>query len=166
MSEKNSAGKRGTMSTYRCDCGTEFIASVSRVKNGYTNSCGCKKGFQVGNKISFKHGYSKTPIEDKWGNMMKRCYDPNHKWFDKYGGNGVIVCKEWHDIRVFGKWCEDNGWKYDKVIDKDILCELKNISPKIYSPETCLLISNTSNANYGRYGHISDEVKILLGVND
>lgn len=33
----------------------------------------------------------------RWHAMMERCYNPNHRDWDRYGGRGIRVCIEWHD---------------------------------------------------------------------
>ena len=35
----------------------------------------------------------------------------------------------------------------DLVLDKDIICEKENISPKIYSPKTCMWVTVAENNN-------------------
>jgi hypothetical protein len=85
-----------------------------------------------------------------WVDMFNRCYDlrfnPSYEGFN--------VCERWYSFQIF---CEDiihlknyTEWKDNKeprkwAIDKDILCEQLNIYPKIYSPETCMFITNSDN---------------------
>jgi hypothetical protein len=33
--------------------------------------------------------------------MMQRCYYEGHPGYKNYGGRGVAVCDQWHDVRVF-----------------------------------------------------------------
>jgi hypothetical protein len=33
--------------------------------------------------------------------MMQRCYYEGHPGYKNYGGRGVAVCGQWHDVRVF-----------------------------------------------------------------
>jgi len=33
--------------------------------------------------------------------MMERCYKPNIKGFDRYGGRGIRVCDRWHHYEAF-----------------------------------------------------------------
>ena len=41
--------------------------------------------------------------------MMDRCYRKNAANYKDYGGRGIAVCEEWHDIRSFENWAETNG---------------------------------------------------------
>lgn len=91
-----------------------------------------------------------TKEYNAWIRMLQRCYDeklqekePTYK--------GVTVDIRWHNFQVF---CEDiqhlegyQDWKTSNTLelDKDILCESLNISPKIYSKNTCLFITKKEN---------------------
>lgn len=36
------------------------------------------------------------PVEyHAWQEMKRRCYNPRHRNFDRYGGRGIAVCDEW-----------------------------------------------------------------------
>lgn len=54
-----------------------------------------------------KHGHkpSKTgkpsPTYESWRAMKKRCQNPNHKYYEYYGGRGVEVCESWQDFANF-----------------------------------------------------------------
>lgn len=59
------------------------------------------------------------------------------------------MCDEWLDSPdAFIKWCEENGYEENLVLDKDILCDKLGISPKIYSPSTCMFITRAENQEY------------------
>ena len=92
---KNKSGN----SLWRCRClccGNEVIVAANHLKSGQ-QSCGCLK--RKGNNT--KHGMSRTKIYHTWGLMMYRCYNPNAKGFDRYGGRGIKVCDRWHDFNNF-----------------------------------------------------------------
>lgn len=37
-----------------------------------------------------------------WKNMKQRCVNPNHKFYDYYGGRGIAVCARWfHNFEIF-----------------------------------------------------------------
>lgn len=42
--------------------------------------------------------------------IMRRCYNENYVSYKDYGAKGIRVCKEWHDRKVFKKWCGENGY--------------------------------------------------------
>jgi len=99
------------------------------------------------------------PSYAKWRSMMSRCYNPKDKSYRFYGGVGVTVCKEWHDLPTFDRWFSKQNHE-DKVLDKDLLG-----SGKLYSPSTCCFITAKIN------GFISDKSKSsttpdLIGVKE
>lgn len=55
-----------------------------------------------------KHGQSDATKEYiAWKAMKQRCYDPNFKSFDAYGGRGIKVYRHWKNS--FIKFFEDVG---------------------------------------------------------
>lgn len=36
-----------------------------------------------------------------WYAMMFRCYNPKYKYWDRYGGRGILVCMNWHRFEGF-----------------------------------------------------------------
>ena len=48
-----------------------------------------------------KHGMHNTPEYRVWKDMKSRCSNKNHHAYERYGGRGVFVCKEWNDFAVF-----------------------------------------------------------------
>lgn len=58
------------------------------------------------------------PWYNSYRAMMSRCYrskDPSYKY---YGGRGITVCQEWHDIRNFEKWVENNPFFEGATLDR------------------------------------------------
>ena len=86
---------------------------------------------------------------DIWYQMLRRCYNPKHEFYNLYGGAGVRVCTRWlnlanflEDLRKMSNYDRlMAGEKYE--LDKDT----KQIDTplKIYSPDTCTLITHTEN---------------------
>ncbi len=71
-----------------CECGTKVIVLGCNLKSGHTASCGCLHKDKV-----TTHGQSQiTPAYMTWVNMIRRCSNPNNKY---YGGRGIKVCKHW-----------------------------------------------------------------------
>lgn len=79
---------------YRCTCGNQIKVAQSRVKNGYTKSCGCAAR-QESSERATKHGMRKSPEYSSWLAMKGRCCDPGNKDYPRWGGRGITVCKEW-----------------------------------------------------------------------
>ena len=83
-----------------------------------------------------------------WRNIIYRCYCKFDKSYKYYGEQGVKVCDRWHrfdyflqDIKCLPGY-DSNLFKTGKLkLDKDILSKNK----KIYSPKTCLWVSDLEN---------------------
>ena len=87
------------------------------------------------------------PLYAIWNGIKQRCYSPKRKDYWKYGGKGVTMHDSWiNNAQAFIDWCENNGWNNSFVVDKDILCNKLNISPKIYAPYTISFITTQANA--------------------
>ncbi len=91
----------------------------------------------VGKRINGER--KQCPIYVTWCNMLKRCYSsltqekqPSYK--------GCSVCDEWLVFSNFKKWMEEQDWE-GKFLDKDLLFP----GNKVYSPETCILVSRGVN---------------------
>ncbi len=71
--------------------------------------------------------------------MLKRCYSETyHKQKPSY--IDCYVCDEWLKLSNFKSWMQKQDWE-GKQLDKDILVE----GNKVYSPETCVFVSNEVN---------------------
>lgn len=82
-----------------------------------------------------------------WRGMKRRCTEPNAMGYNLYGAKGITVCEEWlKSYTAFKKWSLGNGYTNTMTIDKDQLCEAKGISPKIYSPDTCVWKTREENS--------------------
>lgn len=53
------------------------------------------------------HGMSRTPEWEAWRSMLKRCYKPNTRNYDRYGGRGISVCARWRES--FANFFADMG---------------------------------------------------------
>lgn len=88
-SEKHS-GKMRRVYLCICDCGGEIskLADHLKLKTVSLKSCGCymEKSF-----------WKKTlPERNCWASMFVRCYNPECKTYQYYGGKGVTVCDRWN----------------------------------------------------------------------
>lgn len=52
------------------------------------------------------HGMSRHPLYSTWVNIIDRCENPHAQRYRDYGGRGIAVCREWHDVRVFIAYIE------------------------------------------------------------
>ena len=82
-------------------------------------------------------------IYSVWNDMLRRCYNPY--WINKHLTYiNCYVCEEWHCFQNFGRWYEENYYNYNDErmnLDKDILIK----GNKIYSPETCVFVTERIN---------------------
>jgi hypothetical protein len=118
----------------------------------------------VGTKYPATINGKKTKEYASWSSMIARCHTKsivngeNH--FHRY--EDVVVCDEWLLYENFYEWLhsQENFDKWillDKgVIDKDIL--IKN--NKIYSPETCCLVSQNINMLFAKSNKTRGEYPI------
>lgn len=79
------------------------------------------------------------PYYRRWTNMLARCYCEKYtKNYPSY--ETKEVCEEWLSFSKFKSWMEKQDWG-DKHLDKDLLV----VHNKIYSPETCVFVSEDVN---------------------
>lgn len=95
---------QGRLWLFRCDCGTERTFTAKSVNSGQPNSCGCygkEVMAQMCRRLRTTHGMTKTPEFKAWQSMHSRCYNPNVRNFQNWGGRGIKVCDRWHSFEAF-----------------------------------------------------------------
>ena len=81
-----------------CTCGNLAHVRSGDLQSGGTSSCGCRSAKGEGNlNGNWVHGMSFTSTYMSWTAMKKRCLNPNHVHFDRYGGRGILICSRWLD---------------------------------------------------------------------
>ena len=94
----------------RCDCGNNGIVKTQTLCKQQSRSCGCLR-IELAKvrmrKFMTKHGQSRTRIYKIWTQMRQRCSNPRATGYEKYGGRGIAVCKEWEES--FEVFVEDMG---------------------------------------------------------
>lgn len=79
---------------FKCFCGNYFVASVSKVKDRHTRSCGCSHSDGLINRNT-THGKAHLPEYSIWLHIKQRCYNKNSKGYSNWGGRGITMCDEW-----------------------------------------------------------------------
>ncbi|AYJ76326.1 hypothetical protein BSP12_140 [Bacillus phage BSP12] len=84
--------------------------------------------------------------------VVDRCYNPKHKQYSGYGGDGVTIHENWKND--YNQFVEDvvelPGFDYELFVsgklelDKDTQVR----GSKVYSKETCVLLTRKENAQY------------------
>lgn len=92
---------------FKCVCSKIVPVALSHVnralKRKYSLSCGCQRKIQAG--LTQKE--YKTYLS--WRCMIRRCYDPAHIDYSRYGGRGVTVYFEWMGPGGFARFFKDVG---------------------------------------------------------
>nr|DAJ41339.1 MAG TPA: hypothetical protein [Caudoviricetes sp.] len=100
-------------------------------------------GYLGEGKYKSKENGKITRVYKTWQHMLERCYDEKYqKRQPTY--KDCTVCEEWHNFQNFAEWYYNNYYKIEGQqmnLDKDILIK----GNKVYSPETCIFVSQTIN---------------------
>lgn len=138
----NPCGKKQRKVACLCICGKSTSNVITDVVKGISKSCGCLASEET-KKRSTKFFPVVRAIRNTWNAMLNRCYYKEGSSYKDYGAKGVQVCEEWrNDYQKFLDWSIENGWAAGLQLDKDIKGD-----GKFYSPETCLWVTATENAN-------------------
>lgn len=119
-----------------CDCGGSTELPVSRLRHGYTKSCGCL--LRAG-----PHHMCDSRLYSVWSNMKSRCTTPSNKSWGRYGGRGITVCDEWQEFLPFKDWALANGYSDALQIDR-----IDNDSG--YRPDNCRFVTRLDNGRNRR----------------
>ena len=88
---------------------------------------------------------SRHPLYKLWESAVNNCYNPNSKYYDIYGGKGLLMCEEWYipsdpdlSFRNFFKWAIENGYIYDKTSSGRNCCRMiRRDHNDGYNPDNC-----------------------------
>lgn len=72
--------------------------------------------------------------------MKERCYNKNFKFYNRYGGRGIVVCDEWLKFKPFEEWCLKSGYSDNLTLDR------KENSGN-YTPDNCKWSTHKEQAN-------------------
>ena len=106
-------------------------------------------------------------LHEKWASMILRCYSPNTKYYELYGGKGIKVSNSWLTFTNFYKDAiELSGFDRTSVIngyvtlDKDKL--QIDIDNKVYSKKTCCWLTMKEQSKY--VDHVSCKKEYMKKV--
>jgi len=100
-------------------------------------------------KANSKHNMSQTPFYHIWKSMTQRCNNPNHQFYNYYGGRGIKVCDEWLEFKNFmndmykSYQLHKEEYKEDTEIDR-IDCN------QGYNKNNCKWVTRIENMNNTR----------------
>lgn len=111
--------------------------------------------------------YYKKPWYNSFRCMHSRCYREKDPSYEYYGGRGIKVCDEWHNIENFEKWVVTHPYKSGMTLDR--------IDPNgNYEPDNCRWATmfeqdnnrrNSVLIEYNGETHSISEWAIKLGIN-
>lgn len=88
---------------YRCSCGTLRQLPAQTVNSGRSKSCGCKKTKATERYSGLK---SYHPLRNTHAQLKRRCLDPSHHAYSRYGGAGIGLYSQWEDFVEFAKYVD------------------------------------------------------------
>lgn len=83
-----------------CDCGNDTDVDAGNLRRGKIVSCGCHRREAVISRNT-SHGLSKAPEHKVWEMMRRRCLRAQDASFQRYGGRGITIDKDWDRFERF-----------------------------------------------------------------
>ncbi len=151
-----SLDKSGRAWLCRCECGNVKPIRQSHLRAKISSSCGCVNRINRLKSIT-KHGHSYSITYSSWAKLKQRCGNPNHTYFQDYGGRGIKVCERW--LHSFENFLEDMGERPSKNYSIDRIDFNGN-----YEPDNCRWATATTqsqNTRHNRNFTINGETKCL-----
>lgn len=100
--------------------------------------------------IREKHGLSHLPEYQIWKAMKGRCNNPNDRFYQRYGGRGISVCREWADS--FNVFLSDVGRRPNNLFQID---RINNDGD--YKPGNCRWVSSAENVRNNSHTKLNKE---------
>lgn len=145
------------------DTGYESVATDTNIRMGRVKDYLVPRVAGVGflgksfkNESKEEYDYRRS-VYYVWNDMIKRCYDVNRPSYRLYGRIGVSVCSRWHnfsnfinDFSMIEGYDEDLFNKGKLILDKDLKQQNVGSGSRVYSLETCTLMSKRENSLLAR----------------
>lgn len=136
-------GKKRRFVYCECECGKKTKVILNSLMSGSIQSCGCIN-------LKYKEKEKARLMRGVLSGMRKRCEDPKHEAYHRYGGRGIKICPEW---KWFGNFYNDmhETWQKGLEIDRinsdgnyeksncrwvDELTQQRNKSSVVFTEET------------------------------
>lgn len=113
------------------------------------------------------NGSSYHPAYNMWESMINRCYNINDNNYQRYGAEGVTVCKKWLCFEYFledlpyidgyNEWLNNPG---AYALDKDYKQMHLPKSEKTYSLETCCFLPYAENSRIAMFEHTDNYIGV------
>lgn len=136
----------------RCDCGGERSRDGRSLR--HVRSISCLACSRAERPSRLTHGGKWTRLYNIWCGMLRRCRTETDAAFPRYGGRGILVCREWkEDFVAFREWSLINGYADNLTIDR-------RDNDLGYSPGNCRwATTKEQNRNYSRVRMVDFEGK-------
>lgn len=80
--------------------------------------------------------------------LKRRCENPEHNHYDRYGGRGIDICEDWkNSYKKFETWALSHGYKENLTLDR-----IDNSGN--YNPENCKWSTWQEQANNRCTSHL------------
>lgn len=110
-----------------CKCGAVRNVSAVKLRSGRSTCCKDCAAKSERRVTNLKHGMSKSAEYNAFLNMIDRCENKNYHNYEKYGGRGITVCKEWR--HSFDRFYADMGPRPSKDHSLDRINNDGNYEP-------------------------------------
>lgn len=115
--EKDVCKNKSAVWLCECECGQKIYVESQKLRQGNTQSCGCKRG-ELKIKTMGTHGKTNSRLYRIWHSMKSRC-SYRFKGSERYFSRGITVCDEWENsFESFYEWSMANGYADNLTIDR------------------------------------------------
>lgn len=106
---------------YVCKCINEHTKEIaaSTLRNRKAGKCTeCYKKEMNEHKHTSQNKWKHRRLRRSWTDMHSRCYNANDTAYERYGGRGIKVCKEWDSFECFKAWALSHNYTDKLTIER------------------------------------------------